>query len=108
MASDFLESLLFRRHPSFLGPEEAVSQAFHDVVSHERALLQGVEEVIRDILQPPSNAEDGGLLRKRKALAAMHERRQQHLQEYGDVDRMLRSDTFVDAYEVAVSRSERE
>ncbi|GGY71945.1 type VI secretion system-associated FHA domain protein TagH [Marinobacter zhanjiangensis] len=107
-SSDALESLLFRRHPSFLGPEEAVSQAFGDVVSHERALLQGVEDVIRDILQPPSGEEDGGLLRKRKALAAMHERRQQHLQEYGDVDRMLRSDTFVDAYEVAVSRSERE
>lgn len=107
-SSDALESLLFRRHPSFLGPEEAVSQAFNDVVSHERALLQGVEDVIRDILQPPSGEGDGGLLRKRKALAAMHERRQQHLQEYGDVDRMLRSDTFVDAYEVAVSRSERE
>ncbi|MFC4258047.1 type VI secretion system-associated FHA domain protein TagH [Marinobacter lacisalsi] len=107
-SSDALESLLFRRHPSFLGPEEAVSQAFSDVVSHERALLQGVEEVIRDILQPPSGEAGGGLLRTRKALAAMHEQRQQHLQEYGDVDRMLRSDTFVDAYEVAVSRSERE
>lgn len=107
-SSDALESLLFRRHPSFLGPEQAVSQAFNDVVSHERALLQGVEEVIREILQPPSDEEDGGLLRKRKALAAMQQRRQQHLQEYGDSDRMLRSDTFVDAYEVAVSRSERE
>ena len=107
-SSDALESLLFRRHPSFLGPEEAVSQAFGDVVSHERALLQGVEEVIRDILQPPSGNEEGGLLRTRRALAAMQEKRQQHQQEYGDVDRMLRSDTFVDAYEVAVSRSERE
>lgn len=107
-SSDALESLLFRRHPSFLGPGEAVTQAFADVVSHERALLKGVEDVIQDILQPPSGEEDGGLLRKRKALAAMHQRRQQHLQEYGDTDRMLRSDTFVDAYEVAVSRSERE
>lgn len=107
-SSDALESLLFRRHPSFLGPEEAVSQAFSDVVSHERALLQGVEDVIRDILQPPSGMDGGGLLRTRKTLTAMQERRQQHLQEYGDVDRMLRSDTFVDAYEVAVSRSERE
>lgn len=107
-SSDALESLLFRRHPSFLGPEEAVSQAFSDVVSHERALLKGVEEVIRDILQPPSDSEEGGLFQKRKALAAVHQRRQQHLQEYGDADRMLRSDTFVDAYEVAVSRSERE
>ncbi|MFL1407009.1 type VI secretion system-associated FHA domain protein TagH [Marinobacter sp. M1N3S26] len=107
-SSDALESLLFRRHPSFLGPEEAVSQAFSDVVNHERALLVGVEEVIRDILQPPSGSEESGLFQKRKALAAVHQRRQQHLQEYGDADRMLRSDTFVDAYEVAVSRSERE
>lgn len=107
-ASDALEGLLFRRHPSYLGPEEAVSQAFGDVVSHERALLSGVEEVIRDLLKPPSEAGTGRLLGSRKTLAALQSQRQQHQQEYGDIDRMLRSDTFVDAYEVAVSRSERE
>jgi len=107
-ASDALEGLLFRRHPSYLGPEEAVRQAFGDVVSHERALLSGVEGVIRDLLKSPREAGSGRLLGSRKALAALQSQRQQHQQEYGDIDRMLRSDTFVDAYEVAVSRSERE
>ncbi len=107
-SSDALESLLFRRHPSFLGPEEAVSQAFGDVVSHERALLSGVEGVIRDLLHSPPTAGGGRVFGSRKALAAVQEQRQQHQQEYGDIDRMLRSDTFVDAYEAAVSRSERE
>lgn len=107
-SSDALESLLFRRHPSFLGPEEAVSQAFGDVVSHERALLSGVEGVIQDLLHSPPEAGGGRLFGRRKALAAVQELRQQHQQEYGDIDRMLRSDTFVDAYEAAVSRSERE
>lgn len=107
-SSDALESLLFRRHPSFLGPEDAVTQAFDDVVSHEHALLKGVEEVIRDILQPPTGTGPGGVFRRGKELAAINSRRQQHQQEYGDTERMLRSDTFVDAYEQAVSRKERE
>jgi type VI secretion system protein ImpI len=107
-SSDALESLLFRRHPSFLGPEEAVSRAFSDVVSHERALLTGVEGVIRDLLSPPPEAGGGRFLGARKSLAALQGQRQQHQQEYGDIDRMLRSDIFVDAYEAAVSRSERE
>ncbi|MFW5823432.1 MAG: type VI secretion system-associated FHA domain protein TagH [Marinobacter sp.] len=106
-SSDALESLLLRRHPSFLGPEEAVAQAFGDVVSHERALLSGVEEVIRDILREPP-VQGGRWFRSRRELAALHQQRRQHQQEYGDTDHMLRSDTFVDAYEVAVSRSERE
>lgn len=107
-SSDALDSLLFRRHPSFLGPEEAVAQAFSDVVSHERALLSGVEAVVGDILQPPSGHDGGRWLRSRRELTALHQQRRQHQQEYGDTDRMLRSDTFVDAYEVAVSRNERE
>lgn len=107
-SSDALDSLLFRRHPSFLGPEEAVAQAFNDVVSHERALLSGVEAVIGDILQPPSGDDGGRWLRGRRELTALHQQRRQHQQEYGDTDRMLRSDTFVDAYEVAVSHNERE
>lgn len=77
-------------------------------MSHERALLSGVEGVIQDLLHSPPAAGGGRVFGSRKALAAVQEQRQQHQQEYGDIDRMLRSDTFVDAYEAAVSRSERE
>ncbi len=111
-SADALESLLLRPHPSFLGPEEAVAQAFDDVVSHEHALLNGVEQVVADILRFPAGRDSGGygggVFRRRRQLAALNRQRQHHQQEYGDTGRMLRSDTFVDAYEQATSRNERE
>ncbi|WP_339805670.1 type VI secretion system-associated FHA domain protein TagH [uncultured Marinobacter sp.] len=106
---DVLESLLLRPHSSFLGPEESVNQAFDDLLSHEKALLSGVEQVIADLLAP----DEGEVAGRRpfgrgRRLEAIRQQKARQREEYGDIRRVLRSDTFVDAYEQAVSRSERE
>lgn len=108
-ARDALESLLVRPHRSFLGPEQAVTQAFDDVLAHEQALLKGVERVVSDLLAPEPELDRGlGVFGRGRQLEAIRQRRARLQEDYGDIRRMLRSDTFVDAYEQAVSRSERE
>lgn len=108
-ARDVLESLLLRAHSSFLGPEESVNQAFDDVLSHEKALLKGVEQVIADVLAPDQGEAMGrNPFGRGRQLEAIRQQKVRQREEYGDIRRMLRSDTFVDAYEQAVNRSERE
>lgn len=113
-AQDALEALLVRRHGSFMGHREAVEAAFDDVITHERALMAGVERVLTEILQ--GGGEGAGnaglkrlsLLKKARAYDALVQRRALYNDEFGDTNRMLRSDAFVEAYESAVRKFERE
>lgn len=106
-AQDAIEALLVRRHSSFQGPREAVEEAFNDILEHERALMAGVDKVISEILH--SSAGEAGLsglgkwsvLRKARAYDALMQQRALQTDEFGDSTRMLRSDTFVEAYEAA-------
>lgn len=113
-AQDALEALLVRRHGSFLGHREAVEAAFDDVMAHERALMAGVERVLTEILQGGDEGiENAGpkrlsLLKKARAYDALVQRRALYNDEFGDTNRMLRSDVFVEAYESAVRKFEQE
>lgn len=113
-AQDALEALLVRRHGSFMGHREAVKAAFDDVMTHERALMAGVERVVTEILQ---GGGDGigktglkrlSLLKKARAYDALIQRRALYNDEFGDTNRMLCSDAFVEAYESAVRKFEQE
>lgn len=112
-AQDAIEALFVRRHNAFLGPQDAVEAAFKDVLQHERALMAGVEGVIAQLLGDdgtPTEAAGLGtfaLVRKARAYDAWLKRRAHYVDEFGDGDRMLRSDAFIDAYETAISESER-
>lgn len=107
-AGDALENLLLRPHSSFLEPEAAVHQAFDGVLVHEKALLKGVERVLDELLESGPAPGRRSLFARRRQLEALQQLRARQREDYGDIRRMLRSDTFVDAYEQAVSRSERE
>ncbi|EKE75640.1 type VI secretion system-associated FHA domain protein TagH [Gallaecimonas xiamenensis] len=106
-AQDALESLIIRRHNSFLGPQEAVEEAFADIRHHEQALLVAVEKVVVSLLETEAVVEDSALDRmpvigKARAFERW-QRQQDHLKhEFGDAERMMRSDLFVDAYENAI------
>lgn len=111
-AQDAIEALLLRRHSSFLGPQEAVEEAFSDILRHERALMAGVERVVAELLQrdmAPTGAaglNKLSVVRKARAYDALGRKRALQRYEYGDTDRMLRSDAFVEAYETAVRTSD--
>lgn len=112
-AQDALEALLVRRHRSFLGPRAAVEEAFGDVLDHEEALLVGVERVIDELLQsaPDQRATAGlkkpSLLGKARAYDAWALCRARQADEFANSDAMLRSDTFVEAYEAAIQGRQR-
>ncbi|WP_115719861.1 type VI secretion system-associated FHA domain protein TagH [Gallaecimonas mangrovi] len=112
-AQDALESLVLRRHNSFLGPQDAVEEAFADIRHHEQALMAAVEQVVTSLLDTDAAVEDSALdkmpvLGKARAFERW-QRQQQHLKhEYGDSDRMMRSDLFVDAYENAIRNLKQE
>ncbi|WP_404365761.1 type VI secretion system-associated FHA domain protein TagH [Marinobacter sp.] len=109
-AQDAIEALLVRRHGSFLGPQDAVVSAFSDIMSHERALMVGVERVISEILQEPGDSPSGRmpLLRKARMYDSWRRNRAQQREEFGDGARMLRSDLFIEAYESAIREGEQE
>lgn len=106
-AQDALESLIIRRHNSFLGPQEAIEEAFADIRHHEQALMAAVEKVVVSLLETDAVVEDSALdkmpvIGKARAFERW-QRQQDHLKhEYGDAERMMRSDLFVDAYENAI------
>lgn len=106
-AQDAIESLLLRPHNSFLGAEEAIDEAFIDIQTHEQALLQGVQQVIGELLDTgdssaPQTLDKLPVVGKARAYERWQQHRHQLQQEYGDPDRLLRSDTFVEAYERAI------
>ncbi|WKE65749.1 type VI secretion system-associated FHA domain protein TagH [Gallaecimonas kandeliae] len=106
-AQDAIESLLLRPHNSFLGPDAAVDEAFADIQAHERALLAGVERVVAELLggeagQGADTLDKLPVIGKARAFDRWQQQRQHLLSEYGESDRMLRSDTFVEAYEAAI------
>ncbi len=106
---DALDSLLLRPHRANLGPIDAVNRAFDDLVSHEQALLKGVEAVVQDILSDPEDlsASGGmsGIWARRRMLEAVQRHRGWQRDVYGSTDKMLRSDVFVEAYEEAVGQN---
>lgn len=112
-AQDAIEALLVRRHDSFLGPQDSVIAAFDDIMNHERALMVGVERVISDILQEKHSPEPSGIgklpvVRKARMYDDWQKNRNYLREEYGDGARMLRSDLFIEAYEMAVRKGEQE
>lgn len=107
---DALDSLLLRPHSANLGAVDAVNRAFDDLLSHEQALLKGVEAVVSDILADPSgdasNSSTGSFFARRKTLETMKRHRAWQHDAYGNTDKMLRSEVFVDAYEKAAGQKE--
>lgn len=106
---DALDSLLLRPHAANLKAQQAVNNAFDDIMSHERALMKGIEAVVADILaETPgaSGAEGRGLFSHRKTLETIRRHRAWQLEAYGDGDRMLRSDVFIEAYEREVDQKD--
>ena len=106
---DALDSLLLRPHGANLGPIDAVNRAFDDLLSHEQALLKGIEAVVGDILSDPEDLSGAGgmagILARRRVLEAMQRHRAWQRDVYGSTDKMLRSDVFVEAYEEAVGQN---
>jgi len=106
---DALDSLLLRPHTANLGPIDAVNRAFDDLVSHEQALLKGVEAVVQDILSDPADMPESGgvsgIWARRRVLETVQRHRAWQRDVYGSTDKMLRSDVFVEAYEEAVGQN---
>ncbi|MFE8070117.1 type VI secretion system-associated FHA domain protein TagH [Marinobacteraceae bacterium S3BR75-40.1] len=98
-AQDALDSLLLRPHAANLGVQEAVNHAFNDIMSHERALMKGVEAVVADILDDGNAAHQKRWFSQRKTLATIRRHRAWQREAYGDAERMLRSEAFIEAYE---------
>ncbi|TVP56468.1 MAG: FHA domain-containing protein [Halomonadaceae bacterium] len=107
-AADALDALLLRRHDSFLAPRSAVEEAFDDIMTHEKALLAGVEAVVAALLEEPKGAKPKRWAFGGKARTHDQQRRQLLREEYGESERMLRSDAFVEAYENASQGHSRE
>ena len=106
---DALDSLLLRPHAANLGPTDAVNRAFDDLVSHEQALLKGVEAVVQDLLSDPADMPEpsgvAGIWARRRVLETVQRHRDWQRDVYGSTDKMLRSDVFVEAYEEAVGQN---
>ena len=110
-AQDALDALLLRRHASFLAPDRAIEAAFSDILSHERAVLKAVERVVDELLDDKLPEVSGGgmsLFRKARNHDEWARRRQRLREDYGNSNRMLRSDVFVEAYEAAVREGEQQ
>lgn len=110
-AQDAFDALLLRRSSSFMAPRDAVEEAFADILRHDRALMAGVESVVAELLQDKDAHSDAAfghrlrVLRKARAHDELISKHARHKEEFGDIDRMLRSDTFVEAYESSEGQS---
>lgn len=102
---DALDALLVRRHGAYLGPRNAIEEAFADIRAHEQALMTGVESVVAELLgtevPDPGASSRWALLSKARAYDDLVARRTQQREEFGDSERMLHSSTFTEAYEAA-------
>ena len=102
---DALDALLVRRHGAYLGPANAIQEAFADIRAHEQALMSGVESVVSELLG--TEAADSAVssrwsvLSKARAYDDLVAQRRQQREEFGDSERMLHSSTFTETYEAA-------
>jgi type VI secretion system protein ImpI len=50
-ADDALHNLFIKRHPGYLGPQEAFHEAFQDLAFHQRAVLTAIREAYRSMFE---------------------------------------------------------
>ena len=49
-AQDALQRMLFLRQQGFMGPEQAIEEAFHDIMAHEMAMVAGLQAALQALL----------------------------------------------------------
>lgn len=107
-SQDAVEALLLKRHPSFLQAEQAINEAFVDIQTHEKALLSGIEAVINELLVEPKRPAGGfnnwPIIGKALAYEQAKKSRAHYLREYSDINQLLRSEIFVEAYEHTIKK----